>query len=139
VLSVHDPRQSEGVAVPYGYSTVAYKYNNPWVVKTPPGWSCLITHPVGHYDLPFRMINAIVDTDVYPQDFNPVFWFKEDFEGIIERGTPMYQIIPIKREKWQSKISKLEDPIHYYNQQKNIGRTILNNYVKNIWNKKEYK
>jgi hypothetical protein len=139
LFGVHDPRQSNGVEIPEGYSESAFKYHNPWVIKTPPGWSCLITHPFGYPDLPFKMISAIVDTDIYPQDINPVFWIKKNFEGIIEAGTPMVQVIPIKRSKWDSKFSSYTEEQHMHNQEKNIGKTIVNNYVKNIWQKKEYK
>ena len=39
VFGVHDPRQSDGVAHPLGYSSSAFKYHNPWVIKTSSGWS----------------------------------------------------------------------------------------------------
>lgn len=139
VFGVHDTRQSDGVENPKYFSSAAFKYNNPWVIKTPPGWSTLITHPMGYHDLPFRMISGVVDTDKYPQDINPVFWFRQDFEGIIEKGTPMVQIIPIKRSSWESKFSSMSSEQHMYNQEKNISTTIVNNYIKNIWQKKEYK
>jgi hypothetical protein len=140
VFGVHDSRQSDGVEGPEEYAVPAYKYHNPWVIRTNPGWSCLITAPNGYHNLPFKIIPGIVDTDVYPQEINPVFWIKKDFEGIIEKGTPMYQVIPIKREKWEMKISSYEkNEQHYYNQEKNMSTTIVNNYIKNIWQKKEYK
>ena len=139
VFGVHDPRQSDGVSHPLGYSSSAFKYHNPWVIKTSSGWSSLISHPMGYHDLPFRMIPGLVDTDKYPQDINPVFWIKEDFEGIIEKGTPMFQVVPIKREPWVSKFESYTSEQHMYSQEKNIAKTIVNNYVKNIWQKKEYK
>lgn len=138
-IGVHDPRQSYGVATPYGFSTTAYKYHNPWVIKTPPGWSCLIMHPSGHDYLPIRSISAVVDTDIYPQDINPVFWIQENFEGIIESGTPIVQILPFKRQSWISGFSSYTSQQHMHNQEKNIAKTIINNYVKNIWQKKDYK
>jgi hypothetical protein len=138
VFGAHDSRQSDGVDHPTGYSSIAFKYHNPWVIKTSPGWSSLISHPMGYHDLPFRMIPALVDTDKYPQDINPVFWIRDDFEGIIEKGTPMFQVLPIKREPWKSQFEAYTSEQHMYNQEKNIGKTIVNNYIKNIWQKKDY-
>lgn len=139
VIGSHDTRQSGGVEVPEGYIDIAYKYHLPWVIKTPPGWSTLFTHPIGYKNLPFQMISGLVDTDIYPQDINPVFWLKENFEGVIEKGTPMVQVIPIKRESWKSEHLNSKENEHYYNQQKNLGRHMINNYIRNVWKKKEYK
>ena len=66
-------------------------------------------------------------------------FLKEGFEGIIEKGTPMFQIIPFKRNNWESKFSFLEDGQDLINFDRDVRATIVNNYVKNFWEKKSYK
>jgi hypothetical protein len=78
------------------------KWNNPWAIKTPPGYSCLITQPF-HRDLPFTILPGIVDTDTYPVPINfPCVLSNIEFEGLIPAGTPLAQIIPFKRDSWIS-------------------------------------
>jgi len=83
-------------------SRVAFKYLHGWTIKTPPGWSCLFIHPIAYPNMPFKSITGIVDTDIFDGEINVPFSIKNGFEGIIEAGTPMFQVIPFKREKWES-------------------------------------
>ncbi len=42
------------------------KFINKWLVQTPPGYSCLFTHPMNRYgETRFKIIDGIVDTDTY--------------------------------------------------------------------------
>jgi hypothetical protein len=77
-----------------------------WTIKTPPGYSCLVTHPFGYNNLPFHSFSGIVDSDRFHADINTPFTLKKNFSGVIPKGTPMMQIIPFKRENWESKILK---------------------------------
>ena len=47
-------------------SNHANKYNNPWLIKTPPGYSCLFVSPLNNSDDRFTILPGIVDTDKYP-------------------------------------------------------------------------
>lgn len=71
-----------------------------WGIKSPKGYSSLITHPLNRFDLPFTTTSGIVDSDNYSGSGNIPFFLKEGFEGIIPKGTPFAQVIPIKRENW---------------------------------------
>jgi hypothetical protein len=51
----------------------------------------------------------------------------------------MFQIIPFKRNNWSSKFSFLEDGQMSINEDHDVKATIVNNYVKNFWEKKTYK
>ena len=64
---------------------------------------------------------------------------KKGFEGIVERGTPMFQIIPFKRNNWESSFSFLQEGELDIKYDRDIKATIVNNYVKNFWEKKSYK
>lgn len=103
VLS-HEIEQLFMYPIPEGYCKAAFKWNNPWLIKTKRNWSTLFVQPM-HHDLPFLILSGLVDTDKHPIPVNFPFFIKEDFEGIIPKGTPIAQCIPIKREKVTAYVS----------------------------------
>ena len=80
------------------------KWTFPFVIETPPGYSCFFTHPLNRHDLPFRTFSGIVETDLYPNAVQFPFHLSSDFEErlIVEKGTPICQIFPFKTENWES-------------------------------------
>jgi hypothetical protein len=131
---------SREIPSPAGYQQIVYKYLNCWIPQTPKGYSCLITSPFGYNDLVFKAIPAVVDTDSSTLELVFPMWIKEGFEGIVEKGTPMVQIIPFKRDNWDSTFDYYEDG-EYYNiiQEKNFGSTMVSHYLKNHHSKKNFK
>jgi hypothetical protein len=105
VVSIQKPEGYSTYPVPNGYHKVAFKWINPWIVKTPPGWSCLFTQPLHYDDLPFSCLPAIVDTDKHPSPIHLPFFMKKSFTGLIPKGTPLIQVIPFKREEFTSEFS----------------------------------
>ena len=81
-----------------------HKWINYWYIKTPKGYSTLFTHPLNREDLPFRSFTGIVDTDKHPLIINFPFLIKKDFDGMIPAGTPIIQLIPFKRDSWDSEV-----------------------------------
>jgi hypothetical protein len=79
-----------------------------WVIGTQKGYSTMFVHPSYHDDLPFVTIPAIIDTDMYISDGPFSLLVKRGFKGTIEKGTPLVQCIPYKREEYKSEI--LEKP-----------------------------
>jgi len=78
------------------------KFNNLWTIEAPPGYSILFTHPVNRRDLPFTTLTGLVDCDKFctsPVNF-PARWHDPDFNGVLPKGTPVAQCIPVKRENW---------------------------------------
>ena len=139
VFQVHGDSARQ-IVPPAGYSNVVYKYINCWIPQTPKGYSCLITSPLGHNDLPFKAIPAIVDTDSSTLELVFPTWVKEGFEGIVEKGTPMIQVIPFKRDDWNSTFDFYEDG-EYKNviEEKNFNSTMVGHYLKNHHSKKKFK
>ena len=121
-----------------GFSKTPFKWSSTWYIQTPPGWSCLFTHPSGHGDLPFRTISAIVDTDVYKQEIAFPFWLLDSFEGVIEKGTPIVQVIPFKRQEWHSEVSRLKDKEWFYMKERGFNSKFIGNYLKNFRQDKKY-
>ena len=110
-----------------------------WMPKLPTGYSYLFTHPLGRVDLPFQTMSAIVDGDQihYTHGGNVPFYIRKGFSGIIPEGTPMYQIIPFKRESWTMVANeyneKLSDKgIH------DLRKRFIGSYKKMHWKKKTF-
>jgi len=121
------------------YHPLEFHWINPWTPKLPPGYSLLITHPHNRLDLPFTTMSGIIDSDeFFHVDFGQYpFYIDHNFEGIIPCGTPMYQMIPIKREAWTSNKIK-------FNAKDKKKRSYLslkefwNVYRNYFWQKKKY-
>jgi hypothetical protein len=100
------------------------KWNNPWGIKTPPGYSCLFVPPF-HRDSLFTILPGIVDTDSYNAPVNFPFALNDwKFEGLIPAGTPMVQVIPFKRDSWQMSIGNEED----IKEQEHINKTLRSRF-----------
>lgn len=116
-----------------------FVWHVPWMFKTPQNYSSLVIHPLNRTDLPFYTLSGAIDSDSYhPMIYgNLPFYIKKDFEGLIPKGTPMYQIIPFKRDPWESFSSK-------YDEASSLKQEILTDffaqgmYKKSHWKKKEF-
>jgi hypothetical protein len=121
------------------YYNFEFFWNVPWIPKLPNGWSLLMTHPHNRLELPFTTCSGIIDSDTfYHQGFgNYPFYVNKDFEGIIPAGTPMFQMIPIKRESWKSVVQPFNEDKH-----KKRAYTMLREffgvYKNKFWQKKNY-
>ena len=106
--SIHDPaadRILKEMPVPEGHYQAHFGWQMYWGIEMPEGYSALLIHPINRYDLPFTTVAGLVDYDVYPLPGNVSFHIKDGFEGVIESGTPIMSIIPIKREDWKMEIN----------------------------------
>ena len=75
------------------------KFHNYWTIRTPPGWSCLFVPPLNRPNAAFEVLAGIVDTDTYASLIHfPFFASATDGLYVIEKGTPMAQVIPFRRE-----------------------------------------
>ena len=138
VIGEKTPGSYGEMTPPPGYSKRMFGFLHNSYLKTPPGYSVLITQPFNRSDLPFYALAGIVDTDkhpMYPGSY-PIF-IKEGFEGIIPKGTPILQIIPFKRESW----SAVNDNnlLSEGRMTKKVSQLFLEFwYKKNAWFKKDY-
>lgn len=98
-------RESSSLPAFAGFLDTEFVWKLRMIPKTPPGYSTLITHPLNRYDLPFITLSGIIDSDSFHDLMEPSnvpFLLRKGFEGTIPAGTPMFQIIPIRREDWHS-------------------------------------
>ena len=119
----------------YCYNIV-FRWTTEWQIKTDPGYSILCIHPLNRFDLPFQTLSGIVDSDKHPNSIFVPFFLKKDFEGIIPAGTPIVQIIPFKRESWESKRGKIDNMSQFSSDR--VKKFITNTYRRLYWSKKTY-
>lgn len=84
-----------------GHKNHYFKINQQWLIRTPPGYSCLIYQPHYLFRKEFQMFPAIVDTDRH-DDFVGLVGIINSTEAFtIEPGAPLVTIFPFKRESWK--------------------------------------
>jgi hypothetical protein len=138
ILKVRESGTSIGVD--NNYHNVEFVWQEQWGIKTPKGWSCIFTHPLNNFELPFLSATAIIDSDVFYHTTKGQypFYLKKGFEGIIPAGTPLYQIIPFKRDNWDSKIIEFNEEENVKNNHL-MSKKFLGTYRDKFWIKKEYR
>jgi len=94
MVSNHSPRQIDGH--PMGHLP-PMKFHNFWQVRTNPGWSCLFVPPLNRQQSLFQVLSGVVDTDSYHALINfPFIPTAPDGVHVIEKGTPLVQVIPFR-------------------------------------------
>lgn len=119
-----------------------HKILNPWLIKTPPGYSCLFLPPMNNTDDRFSIIPGVVDTDTFDMYINfPIIVNGDKYpilKTLLKKGTPYVQVIPFKRDSWKLKIGevdlkKMNKKRYFYN------INLVHNYKNKFWNKKSWK
>ena len=97
------------------------KISSPWIVRTSPGVSIMITHPVWHGHDNFTTATGIFHTDASPLVLPWFFKWNykinsgmdletmDENQQIIETGTPIMTIIPFYRNNFKSTIEYVDD------------------------------
>jgi hypothetical protein len=109
-ISFHDSSQAAGTPF-FDDDRFIIKFTNFWTIQSPPGYSLLFTHPINRPDLPFTTLTGLVDCDTFhetPVNF-PARWHDTSFNGVLPKGTPVAQCLPVKREKWTASFEALSD------------------------------
>ncbi|MFT4118120.1 hypothetical protein [Bradyrhizobium sp.] len=105
-ISFHDPGQVTGSPL-FESDRFLIKFHNLWTIEAPEGYALFFTHPVNRFDLPFTTLSGLVDCDRYKDAWIhfPAHWHDTRFSGVLPRGTPIAQCIPVKRENWTRQTS----------------------------------
>jgi hypothetical protein len=107
-IGFHDPSQIAEAPF-FDDDQFIIKFNNFWNIEAPAGYSLLCTHPVNRADLPFTTLTGLVDCDTFhdsPLAF-PARWHDTQFNGVLPKGTPIAQCLPVKRENWSGRFETL--------------------------------
>ena len=112
------------------------KLHNPWLIKTPSNYSCLMMSPF--YDTKeYTVLPGIVDTDNHIVNTNfPIVTTSN--EVFIKKGDPIVQVIPFKRDSWTSEVDSY-DLKEKHNSVMSILTEIKSIYTTKLWNRKYYR
>lgn len=139
----HPPRQFAGSPMQKkNLNSSAHKILNPWIIKTPPGYSCLFTAPLNNSDDRFTIISGIVNTDTFDMEVNFPFYVNGEKypaqDTVLKRGTPYVQVIPFKRDSWKMNI-KTTSARKRYLSDASYFMELIHRYKNVFWNKVKWK
>ena len=138
-LLLVDKRIINDLPVPMGCHPIHFGFRTYFYYETPPGYSMLITHPLNRYDLPFLTQSAIIDSDEFGLPVFTPFFLKKGFTGVIKKGTPIFQMIPIKRDNWEMEVVLDDEAIQVKDYDAENRRSRLTGFYKSMyWKKKNY-
>lgn len=105
-IGFHDAGQVTGTPL-FDSDRFLIKFHNFWTIEAPEGYALFFTHPVNRFDLPFTTLSGLVDCDRYTDSWIhfPANWHNTSFQGVLPKGTPVAQCIPVKREHWTAQVS----------------------------------
>ena len=117
---------------------VLLKFMNPWVIETSPGWSVMFKSPPNHFSN-IRLIEGIVDTDMYPSEIHfPFFWDGcESGEWEIKAGDPLVHVVPFKRYDNMELQFDVQDQVEMNKNSRKHKSVFFDNYRKFWWHKRK--
>jgi hypothetical protein len=121
---------------PIGHLANHLFWKGEWGWKAPKGYSILVSHPFNRFELPFTTTSGLMDSDKFWANGNIPFFLREDFVGTIPAGTPIAQLLPVKRARWKAIFD--QSKLDAYEKQGFDARNPKKSYKKAYWVKKEY-
>ena len=141
LVTSHSPEQVPGVSFLSSSHGGALKWKAGWKVETPKGYSTMFVHPLNRSDLPFYTFSGIVETDRYSVATEFPFIFNneaiQEYPFVIEKGTPIVQVIPFKRDNWKSDVVPFDLKAIIKNNF-NLKSKLFRSYKTQYWQSKRY-
>jgi hypothetical protein len=131
-----------GFVSPHGYSKDHFHWYANWAPELPEGYSSLYVPPINHFNLPWVTVGGIIDSDKVTSSGLIPFFLKEGFTGVVPAGTPYLQIIPFKREDWESEniFHSMQEIMKRTKETADTFRTAEGGvYKKKFWSRRKYK
>jgi hypothetical protein len=123
-LPSHPKEQvGEGTDYQFNYHTQneevydAFKVRVEWSIKLPKGYSMMYLDPFLWQNKDFKAWNGVIDSDKGfnhgHDNSNIIMYPKHGDDFVIKKGTPLVQVIPFKREEWESEYHLQTSWNHY--------------------------
>jgi hypothetical protein len=110
LVSSHSKQsQYRTMRLPDGYLQDAVKFTNPWKVRTPPGWSVLLSQPFYHFEPRFTVLPGVVDSDVYHYINVNTLFRKGDVDHPLKMGMPFVHVLPFQRSVLVPEVRAMTD------------------------------
>jgi hypothetical protein len=139
LVHMHLPSQVKGA--PFEKRPVV-KIHNPWLIRTPPGYSTLFLPLLNRFEIPLFPLSGLVETDTFYREVNfPAFLtIPRGTTLALARGTPLVQVIPIKRDEFESEFVAPDlEKYHAMDLATRDSPENYNFYKNNFWRKKSYR
>jgi hypothetical protein len=138
IVLLHDPAQARGA--PFESCPVV-KICNPWLVRTPPGYSTLFTPLLNRFQTQALPLAGLVETDLFYREVNfpTVLMIRPGQTVHLAKGTPLVQAIPIKRDEFQAEIVPVDAEKRGAIPQGEDKPENYGFYKENFWRKKGYR
>ncbi len=142
-ISFHSISQVEGTdlaAAVRPYRGVI-KFESPWRVMLPKGYTSLMISPFfDAFTAPYQIVPGVVDhDDFHVSNVLAVWRLHGSGRLLLRRGTPLAQIIPIKREGFESEVRTMNDgDKKRFEMEKLVNESHQGEYRKTFWKKKHY-
>jgi hypothetical protein len=133
--------KTSGIVQSGEFYPIEFTFHPVWIPELPKGWSMMYMTPQNRIDLPFQFLSGIVDNDEFTQSeerSNIPFYIKKSFSGVIPKGTPLLQMIPVKRENWEAIANEYNEELQNETI-KTVREQPWGGYKKHFWTKKNYK
>lgn len=115
MVSSHNIEQVGGEMFPNSDWPVL-KFHNWWCISVPDGYSLLVTNPLNRIQPLWQTFSGVVDADRYFNFINaPFMWTGGEFDGVVDAGTPIVQVIPFKRDAiaTEGRVREMTDDEHW--------------------------
>jgi len=107
-------------------SVAIWQLQNPWIIKTPPGYFILQLPLFFHENTQFSAFPGTYDPYAVSTDKLELATFVDDEEIFIKRGTPLVQYIPYKKEKFDILVRDInEKDLEFENKKMTLKSTIF--------------
>lgn len=127
---------------PMGYHEKHFAWWADWAVELPEGYSALYTQPFNRFELPFLTTSGIIDNDKVHLPGTMPFFIAKGFTGTLPAGTPYAQILPFKRENWESEVITQFSPMEMMakNQENSSKYRVPDGgvYQREVWERRKY-
>lgn len=134
-------RNNVSIKISTAFRPFEFVWKVPWVPKLENGYSMFITNPLNRFDLPFQNTSGIIDSDKFFHargNYPFYFYNSPNKEIFIPQGTPLYQMIPIKRDSWKHNVKKYSQK-EFIKRDYEITKFFIGSYKKLFYVKKTYK
>jgi hypothetical protein len=138
---IHQRSEMPGFMQPEGYRKEHFAWWPDWGMKVPDGYSVLWTQPFNRFDLPFLNTTGIVDNDKVSLPGTVPFFIRDGWEGTIPQGTPYLQLLPFRRDDWESDHEFPDEHIMYNNNVENSAKFRVPGggvYLNQVWSRRKY-
>ena len=108
------------------------------MIRTPGGYSTLFIAPLNRLCYPFCTLGGIVETDTYYNSVSfPLLLLDAEIGKVhrLEKGTPLVQAIPFRRDDWEMSIGLSDDALWTETREELKSEKI--NVYKNRWHQKK--